>query len=102
MQTCDVTLPPKILLDLRTQSRDEIVEVHDDVDAHVEEHEEGRMATSDKLEEGPADHGHYGVMNYVQRCQLVIFLSQNKEERIHEIDEFGKEIPPNNISCTEI
>ena len=58
------------------------------MDAHVEEHEEGRMATSDKLQEGPADHGHDGVMDHVQRCQLVIFLSQHKEERVHEIDEF--------------
>ena len=58
------------------------------MDAHVEEHEEGGVTAPDKLEEDPADHGHDGVVDHMEGGQLIVLLSQNKEERIHKIDEF--------------
>ena len=46
----EVLLPPEVLLDLRPEGGKEVVEVHDGVDAHVEEAAEGCVASSDKPE----------------------------------------------------
>ena len=59
--TCDVSFPPEVLLDLGSEAGDEVVEVHDDVDPHVEEHEEGRVAAPHPLQEDPADQSQVNI-----------------------------------------
>ena len=71
------------------------------MNTHVEKHEECRVAASDILEEDPGDHGHDGVVDHMQRRQLIVLLLQNHEERVHEVCELGEEIPPDNVSSTE-
>ena len=44
-------LPPEILLNTGTHGTHEVVEVHDDVDTHVEEPTEGGVTSSNKPEQ---------------------------------------------------
>ena len=40
--------PPEVFLDARSHGRHEVVEVHDDVDTHVEEPAEGGVSATNK------------------------------------------------------
>ena len=44
----DVFLPPQIFLDLGTEARHEVVEIHDNMNTNVEEHEECGMSAAHK------------------------------------------------------
>ena len=44
----DVPLPPEVLLDLWPHGAHQVVEVHDHMNSHVQEHEEGRVSTAHK------------------------------------------------------
>ena len=48
LHACDVFLPPQIFLDLGTKARHEVVEIHDDMNTNVEEHEECGMSATHK------------------------------------------------------
>ena len=118
----DVPLPPQVLLHLWPHGGHQVVEIHDHVHAHVQEHEEGGVSTANPsktnrinvnkskqtilkglLEKYPAGHWHHCVVDHMQGGQLVVLLAENKEEGVHEICELGEEIPPDNAgSCQAI
>jgi hypothetical protein len=50
-QKRNLPFPPEVFLNLRTKRRHEVVEVHDNMDANVEEHEKCRVASTNKPEE---------------------------------------------------
>lgn len=38
------------------------------------------------------------MMIYMQECDLVVLLPQNKEQRVQELNEFGEVVPPQYFS----
>ena len=99
LHACDVSLPPEIFLHLWPHRGHQVVEVHDNMDPHVQEHEEGRVSTTNILEKYPASDWHDGMVDHMKRGQLVVLLTKNKEEGVHEICELGDKIPPDNACC---
>lgn len=52
------------------------------------------MATGDPVHDKPPDVQHGGVVVDVQDRDLVVVLAQDEEEGVHELDEFGEVVPP--------
>ena len=65
------------------------------MNAHVEEHEEGGVAATNKLEEEPDHKRHHGVVHDVEGGHLAVLVSHHHEVGVHEVSELGEEIPPN-------
>lgn len=89
----DVLLPPEV----RTHGRDRrqtVVRVHEDVDEAVKCGTKIRVAAGDPIHHKPPDVQHGGVMVDVQHCDLVVVLPQDEEEGVHELDELGEVVPP--------
>lgn len=89
----DVLLPPEV----RTHGRDRrqtIVRVHEDVDEAVKCGTEIRVATGDPVHHEPPDVQHGGVVVHMQDRDLVVVLTQDEEEGVHELYEFGEVVPP--------
>lgn len=53
LQLGQISFPPEVFLDARPHGRHEVVEVHDDVDAHVEEPAEGGVSATNKPNSKP-------------------------------------------------
>ena len=90
----DVLLPPEVFLHTGSKAGHEVVEVHHDVDSDVEEHEEGRVAAADKLEEKPDHDRHHGVMDHVEGGHLAVLVPHHHEVGVHEVSELREEVPP--------
>lgn len=45
----------------------------------------------------PPDIQHASVVVDVKKCNLVIILSKYEEKGVHELDEFGEVVPPQDI-----
>lgn len=52
------------------------------------------MAAGDPIHHKPPDVQHGGVVIDVQHCDLVVVLPQDEEEGVHELDELGEVVPP--------
>lgn len=52
------------------------------------------MAAGDPVHHEPPDVQHGGVVVDVQDRDLVVVLAQDEEEGVHELDEFGEVVPP--------
>lgn len=97
----DVLLPPKV----RTHGRDgrqTIVRVHEDMDEAVQCGTKIRVATGDPVHDKPPDVQHGGVVVHVQDRDLVVVLAQDEEEGVHELDEFGEVVPPEDFDDLHI
>lgn len=55
------------------------------------------MAAGHPVHDKPPDVQHAGVVVDVQKGDLVIILSQYEEKGVHELDEFGEVVPPQDI-----
>ena len=77
----------------RSQSRQVVVEVHDDMDEGVDEGSESSVAVGDKLETDVTSDGHEAVMRDMQDGDLIIFLPQNKEQGVEEVQELEQQVP---------
>ena len=97
----DVLLPPQILLNLGTKAGYEVVKVHDNVDADVQEHKECGMASTNKLEEEPNNDRHHGMVDNMEGGHLVVLVSHHHEEGVHEVSKLGEKVPPD-CSCHEL
>jgi len=80
LHTCDVFFPPKIFLDRGTEAGHEVVEVHDDMDTDVEEHEECGVSTSNKLEEEPYNNWHHGMVDNMKGGHLVVLMPHHMKK----------------------
>lgn len=90
--TCDILFPPEIILHTRSQCRQVVVKVHDDMDEGVDEWGESSVAVGDKLETHVTRDGHEAVMRDMQQGDLIIFLPQNKEQGVKEVQELEQQI----------
>lgn len=55
------------------------------------------MTTWEPVEDKPPDVEHADVVIDVKTGELVIVLSQNEEDGVHELNELGEVIPPQRI-----
>lgn len=55
------------------------------------------MATGDPVHDEPPDVQHAGVVVDVKNSDLVVILSEDEEEGVHELDELGEVVPPQDI-----
>lgn len=55
------------------------------------------MTTGHPVHNEPPDVEHAGMVVDVQECDLMVVLSEDEEEGVHELDEFGEVVPPENI-----
>lgn len=53
-----------------------------------------RMAAGDPVHHKPPDIQHGGMVVDVEDRDLVVVLTQNEEEGVHEFYEFGEVVPP--------
>ena len=90
-------LPPEILLYAGSHAGHEVVEVHDDMDAHVEEAHEGGVAAPDPLDPGPGGERHDAVMDDVKGRQVGELLTAQEEEGVEVVDVLGEEVPPGHV-----
>ena len=56
------------------------------------------MATRHPVHDEPPDVEHGGVVIDVQEGDLVVVLPQDEEECVHELDELGEVIPPQDVN----
>lgn len=52
------------------------------------------MAAGDPVHHKPPDVQHGGMVVDVEDCDLVVVLTQDEEEGVHEFYEFGEVVPP--------
>lgn len=69
-----VPFPPEVLLNGGSEGGEEVVEVHDHVDAHVQEPAEGCVSPANKSDAPPGSEGHDPVVYNVQRGQVAELL----------------------------
>lgn len=55
------------------------------------------MATGHPVHHEPPDVRHAGVVVDVKEGDLVVVLPQDEEEGVHELDELGEVVPPENM-----
>jgi len=87
LQLGEVFLPPEELLDLGTAGSQEVVEVHEGVDAHVEEPAEGCMTSANISDATPCCERHNSMVNNMKSGEMIILLSQHKKEGVNVVDE---------------
>jgi len=97
LHCCQVPLPPKVLLHLGPEGGEEVVEVHDDVDPHVQEPAERRVSPANKSDPPPGCEGHNSVVYNVQRRQMAELLPENEEEAVEVVDVLAEEVPPGHV-----
>lgn len=77
-----ILLPPEILPDLRTQSSQTVIGVHDHVDSAVDEGKEGIVSSSSELESYPDSPGNKRVMHDMESRDVCELFPQHKEHRV--------------------
>lgn len=80
LQTGQVLLPPDELLVLGSESGDQVISVHDNVDESVEQSEEAAVTAGGELDSEPHRQRHHSVVNNVQGRDLIVLFAQNEEE----------------------
>lgn len=55
------------------------------------------VATGYPVHDEPPDVQHAGVVVDVKKCDLVVIFSQDEEEGVHELDELGEVVPPQDL-----
>lgn len=55
------------------------------------------MAARNPVHDKPPDIQHASVVVDVEECDLVIILSQDEENGVHELDELGEVVPPQHV-----
>ena len=113
----EVLLPPEVLLDLRPEGGQEVVEVHHNVNAAVEETAKGGVASADESAHGskletfdkavsdppppivvpgtePDEDRQPPVMDHVEGGEVAELLSEDEEEGVEKVDELGEVVPP--------
>lgn len=89
----DVLFPPEV----GTHGRDggqAIVRVHEDMDEAVECRTKIRMAAGNPVHHKPPDVEHGSVVVDMEHGDLVVVLAKDEEKGVHEFDEFGEVVPP--------
>ena len=71
----EVSLPPQVLLHLGSESRDEVVGVHDDVDQGVDGASEGLVAARKPAAQRPREDGHDPMMDHLFRDAIKLFMA---------------------------
>lgn len=75
----EVFLPRQVFLHMRSQSREGVVGIHQDVNEAVAHCQEERLSTCYKLDAKPPVNNHGAMMVHVEKADLVILLSQDEE-----------------------
>lgn len=70
LQLSNILLPPQVLLEPRSQSRQEIIRIHDDVHDGVEESQDCPLTTGCKLQVTPGVESHDHVVVDVEEGHL--------------------------------
>jgi len=89
-----IPLPPQILLHVRTEGGQQVVRIHDHVDETIAQRSHVRCTARYKLQHGPSDDGHRGVVVNMEEGDLVVLLACDEEECVDELDDLGSEVPP--------
>ena len=55
------------------------------------------MAAGYPVHDEPPDIQHAGVVVDMKKRDLVVVLPQDEEEGVHELDELGEVVPPQNV-----
>jgi len=97
LESGEVFLPPDVLLVLGSHGGHHVVEVHDDVNERVEQSEESRVAAGRETDAEPHAHRHDPVVHHVQKRYVLLFFTQNKENRVEKFGELGEVIPPASV-----
>ncbi len=83
-----MSLPANVLLEARSHSSHQVVEIHDDMNQGIEEGEETGMATGSEADTRPEAHRQDCVVDQVKDGDLSSPFPQDKEECVEEVDEF--------------
>ena len=75
-----VLLPPEVALHLRSESGEEVVDVHEDVHTGVDEACQELVSAWQPTDVDVGHEGHDGVMNDVKDGDLVELLAEHKAE----------------------
>jgi len=84
---CQILFPPKIFLHLWPHGRHEVVEIHDHMDAHVQEASKDRVPTTHKSSDPPSSEGHDTMVDNMEGGALIEFLPKDKEDSVKEVGE---------------
>lgn len=55
------------------------------------------MAAGDPVHNEPPDIEHADVVVDMKKCDLVVVLPQDEEEGVHELDQLGEVVPPQDV-----
>lgn len=55
------------------------------------------MAAGDPVHSEPPDIEHADVVVDMKKCDLVVVLPQDEEEGVHELDQLGEVVPPQDV-----
>lgn len=72
------------------------------MDECVEHSEEGAVTSGCKFDPPPNRGWHHTVVNHMEIGDLIEFLTQDKENRIHELGEFAEIIPPTQLGNNQL
>ncbi len=94
LQHREVLLPPEVGPHGRAEGREEVVEVHDNMDEGVEEAAEGLVSAGREAGQLPGDEGHDGVVDDVQVGDVAVLLARHEEQRVDHLGVLGDVEPP--------
>jgi len=100
LEGCEVLLPPEILLNLRPTSSQQVVEVHDRVDAGVEEWSKSTLSTSHKSWTPPTQPRQSAMVDDMKGGEMTKLFTSNKEEGVKQVNKLGEEIPPSQVESS--
>lgn len=89
MHPGDVSLPPKILIQIR-ERRQTVVRIHNDVDVRVEGAQKYDAVGWFVLQREPGAPDHQGVVVHMEERDLVILLAEDEEDRVDQLSDFGE------------
>ena len=108
-------LPPKIFLNSGTEAADEVVEIHEHMNTHVQESYEWCVSTTNPsklilylihvfyvilvilLDSWPGSEGHDTMVDNMESGEVGELLPQQEEERIKIINKLWQEEPPDHV-----
>jgi len=101
LQSCQISLPPEILLDLWSTCSQEIIEIHGCVNSSVDECEEATVTASHKLSSKPTLEWHDSMVIHMEERKMGEFLFSYEKERIKHVKEFRHVKKPGQIESTQ-